>query len=479
MSLFARLSTSLLLILLLGSCAFENSVALLCDGCPSGPFTIVADRRIQTRGRDLLLRGVNARIEGVFDVTFDDGRTALEPIPAFTADDAREMAAMGFNFLRLPVNWSALEPQRDVFDDAYLERIERVVRLCETEGIYVLLDFHQDAYSKEIGEDGAPLWAIVPPPTDLLEGPMHDLDQRRSSKQVIDAFNSFFDNVDGLQDEFADAAAYLNTRFANDRNVVGIEIMNEPLPAGTNNDKLIPFYLKVIDRAADASRLWFFEPNVIRNQLDRMPLSPAPFPRRNVVYSPHIYTDVFTIGAANFASRDEGILLPSMKAADEEARAWGAPLLVGEFGITPHTEDGLAWIRAEIDLQNRFLAHSAFWVWKENSQGSWGLFEAVTGGTWKPRNAAVKALTSPYPAEVDGELLSLEFDRATTTATAQVALFSTGDILWAVPEIWYPKGAKATCDGAPAEVLAVSVGRLSVHCPVETAKITLTPAGSR
>lgn len=446
-----------------------------CETCPPPPFRIEDDRRIQTRGRDLLLRGVNARIEGVFDVTFDDGRTALEPIPAFTSADAKEMAAMGFNFLRLPVNWSALEPERDVFDDAYLERIDHVVRLCEAEGIYVLLDFHQDAYSKEIGEDGAPLWAIVPPPTELLEGPMHDLDQRRTSKQVIDAFNSFFDNAEGLQDEFADAVAYFNARFANDPNVVGIEIMNEPLPAGTDNAKLIPFYLKVIDRTADAGRLWFFEPNVIRNQLDRMPLSPQPFPRRNVVYAPHIYTDVFTIGAQNFASRDAGMLLPSMKAADEEARAWGAPLLIGEFGITPHTADGLAWIAAEIDLQNRFLAHSAFWVWKENSQGSWGLFDAVTGGTWKPRAAAVRALTSPFPAEVEGELLGLEFDRATTTATAQVTLTGGGEILWAVPDVWYPKGAKARCGAKAAETVEKTPGRLAIRCPLDTTSTTLAP----
>jgi hypothetical protein len=38
-------------------------------------------------GRVAILRGVNARVDGVFDVTFSDGRTALEPIPPLTGDD--------------------------------------------------------------------------------------------------------------------------------------------------------------------------------------------------------------------------------------------------------------------------------------------------------------------------------------------------------------------------------------------------------
>ena len=40
-------------------------------------------RLVDERGREVTLRGVNARAAGVFDVTFDDGRLPLEPIPGF------------------------------------------------------------------------------------------------------------------------------------------------------------------------------------------------------------------------------------------------------------------------------------------------------------------------------------------------------------------------------------------------------------
>src|SRR5262245_34802623 len=69
-------------------------------------------RLVDQRGREVTLRGVNARVEGIFDVTFTDGRLPLEPIPRFDAGDAEKMQGFGFDLLRLPISWSALEPAR-------------------------------------------------------------------------------------------------------------------------------------------------------------------------------------------------------------------------------------------------------------------------------------------------------------------------------------------------------------------------------
>ena len=83
-----------------------------------------------------------------------------------------------------------------------------------------MIDLHQDAYSKEIGEDGAPLWAIQPPPTMLLAGPAHR--SRRAPdcrSRSTTAFATFFDAGDpaGLQAAFVDALEHVATRFADDR----------------------------------------------------------------------------------------------------------------------------------------------------------------------------------------------------------------------------------------------------------------------
>ena len=86
-------------------------------------FRLHGGRLVDERRREVTLRGVNARVEGIFDVTFGDGRLPLEPIPVFDDGDAATMARFGLNLLRLPISWSALEPVRGRFDAAYLDRI--------------------------------------------------------------------------------------------------------------------------------------------------------------------------------------------------------------------------------------------------------------------------------------------------------------------------------------------------------------------
>lgn len=110
------------------------------------PWVKVQDYRlVDDLGREISIRGINARIEGLFDVTFDDGRIALEPIPEFTRQDAEAMVRYGFNVLRLPINWSGMEPHEGEFSDTYFEKLDEVIQLSQDAGLYVLLDFHQDA----------------------------------------------------------------------------------------------------------------------------------------------------------------------------------------------------------------------------------------------------------------------------------------------------------------------------------------------
>lgn len=85
------------------------------------------------------------------------------------------MHELGLDFLRLPINWSAIEPTQSTYDEAYLDRVDAAVQCAARANVYVMIDLHEDAYSKEIGEDGAPLWAIQPPPAMLLQGPLTDL----------------------------------------------------------------------------------------------------------------------------------------------------------------------------------------------------------------------------------------------------------------------------------------------------------------
>jgi endoglycosylceramidase len=301
-------------------------------------------------GRVAMLHGVNARIEGVFDVTFDDGRTALEPIPALTADDCHRMRQLGFDFLRLPINWSGIEPDEGQFDEAYLARVDDAIACARDAGILVLVDLHEDAYSKEIGEDGAPLWAIQPPPDMLLEGPLDDLGQRRQSPQVQAAFRTFFDVTDpaGVQAAFLDMLDVVGARWNAEPAVVGFDLFNEPV-VGEDEVDAFNFAAAARLRAAAPDKLVFFEPSAVRNIFDFVPTATAPFPTPAAVYAPHVYTMIFT-GTDTDYTRAK--LEPSVRNARDEADAWGTPLVFGEYGCDPLGTNGAEWLGLEAQLHH-------------------------------------------------------------------------------------------------------------------------------
>lgn len=434
------------------------------DGAPT---VLPAVREVDGRllgpdGRQLLLHGLNARVAGIFDVSFDDGRTALEPIPPFTAEDCAFLSReLGANLLRLPINWSGVQPEEGSWDEAYLDGVVAVVDACEAAGVLTLVDLHQDAYSKEIGEDGAPLWAIEPPPEELLEGPLDDLTQRRTSAQVLQAFGSLFANTRGLADAYAEMAAHVATRLAGHPGVVGLELMNEPVVF--DDDALADFHDRVAAavRAEAPDLLLAFEPDALRNHTDADPVA-HPLPYDDSAYAPHIYTQVFTNG---WASEDPSVIQQSVAGAAEEAQAHGAALLVGELGHDPRTETGQAWITTSLDALDTVQASWAFWLYEEWSQGGWGLYDVGTDGASRGalRTEAVRLLARPYPQAVDGRLVGVQWDGS----TLQVDLAEAGDQAHtiAAPAAAWPGEVQATCDDEPVEPLRdLDRGRLDMVC---------------
>jgi endoglycosylceramidase len=429
---------------------------------------VVDGRLVDPRGREVTLRGVNARVPGVFDVTFDDGRLPLEAIPEFDADDAARMAAFGFNLLRLPVNWSALEPVRGQYDRGYLDRIAEVVDACRASDVLVLLDFHQDAFSKEIGQDGAPRWVLDlllgPDGYPYLGGPIEDLTARRFAPHTLAAFQAFFRNDANVQDDFAAAAAVLARRFARSPAVVGYEIMNEPLaiilPSGGQTE-LRAFHERIARaiRKVDKRHLIAFEPDTARNLLNEAPLPETPFPVRGTLYAPHIYTGVFD--GTDFTSGDPALLAPSMEKATVEAAAWGSALFVGEYGIDPNHPQANRWITAQLDLQDRLRAHSAFWLWEEISSGHWGLFEDESEDPSGERLDRTTALSRVYARAVPGRVVEHTFDAERNTFVLRYDPRGRGLLELFVPARRYPTGFILTCDGRH---IATASGVVRLRC---------------
>ncbi len=384
----------------------------------AGPFAPLATRcgqLVDALGRVVVVHGINARVDGVFDVALDQGRAPVEEVPEFTAADAAAMRALGFNVLRLPMQWSGVEPTDGAaFDAAYLDRVAAVVDLARAAGLLVLLDLHQDAFSKEIGEDGAPRWALVPAPDQLLSGPLTDLAMRRMSAQVLRVFATFFgDGAEGerLRARYARMASAVATRFRGDAAVMGYEIFNEPVAQESQVLRLNTLVAQAL-RAADPGHLIVFEPDSTGRAVTNRSARPRErFPVAGSVYAPHTYPLSFTGTPAQLA----GFTLEDLRGATESARTeadlWGAPLLVTEWGYDPRGTRSAEYHRFMQDLQAEYQAGAMYWVWKENSQGSWGLYDYDTAtGEWRQRADLRRTLARVRPEAIAGEPVRWAYD---------------------------------------------------------------------
>ena len=353
---------------------------------------------------------------------------------------------MGFNALRLPIHWSLLEPAEDGgFEDGYLDAVARVVGLCGDAGVLVLVDVHQDGYTKFIGDDGAPLWATIPAPP-----PRDPNDPNRNiSTAATDAFDTLLGAEAGspaLQARFAAMLAHVAARFADDAAVVGFEVLNEPL---AEQDDLDRFHRQMIAavRGAAPKKLVFFEPSATRNVIDTAPLGSGSLGAGSV-YAPHVYTRVFVGG-------DQGItkelLQNSNVSARQEAESYDAPLAITEYGFSPSDPVFADYIRWQEQLQEEQIASSFFWVWKEPTLGSWGFYDFdPTTGAATQRPAIVADVARVRLEAAPGKLTHAAYDDASRTFEARYDGSSavTADAVVSIGATTNFAAYHATCDGA-------------------------------
>lgn len=451
------LSAALGLVAALSGCssdAGDGGDDVVLDARALSQVQVVDGRLVDGWGREVRVHGINARIEGIFDVVFDDGRERLQPLPDWESGECQELARAGFNLLRLPINWSGIEPEEGAFDEAYLQRVDAVVDDCAGAGVYVLIDLHQDAWSKHIGEDGAPLWAIIPAPTTLLGGPLDEgeLSRRRVSAQVRAAFESFWENRENLQERWVPMWRLVVRRWSDRPEVIGFQPMNEPV--FSEHDRLYAFYARAhaaMRQENTVDPLWV-EPDAIRNFALSAPVPPAPFLGSNVVYAPHFYPGLAGRRGSDVESWTRQIRA-SLEAMREEATAWGdAALVVGEWGADPRDPGTAAYAEAFLSVMDTLGGGHALWLWKENSQGFWGLFDHHPGRSgadaWTLRPEAARIFAPPHAIAVPGRLVSHRFE---SESVRLEVVFDASGVEGAAPVLHLPASWSptwmATLDG--------------------------------
>lgn len=330
---------------------------------------------VNGQGAQVLLRGVNVNQLG----EYFQANPSLAPTIPLTRRDFRDIAALGFNSVRLIVSWSRLEPTRGAYDRAYVAEIREAVDWAAAYGLYVVLDMHQDAYGVAVnapegtkcppgtkpnnGWDGAPAWATITDGASTCNP-----GQRELVPAVMRAWQHFYDNTDGIQDRLVETWGRLARSFARNRTVAGFDLLNEPGIGldQANNDTvdLGTFYKSTIrairagERARDGfSHMVFFEPSVMWSAFGSWP-APAPgFTKdRNLVFAPHIYAESLSDN-----SIEDGFAAASDVAADYRVPVWS-----GEWGFFPdRPADAADRVRRYAAAEDSYAYGGAWWSWKQ------------------------------------------------------------------------------------------------------------------
>lgn len=381
-------------------------------------------------GRTVILRGYNVKVRGIFDGVWGGG---VEVVPPLDDSDFELMRASGVNVLRLPVNWNVFEPQQGTYDAPYLAAIDAFLGEVRPYGFYVLLDFHEDGWSKFICEDGAPPWATVVSPGQW-EGGVPGADCH-SSSAALSAHQNFFQyDANGLQEAFAAMVEKFAAHFVNDDVVFGYEIFNEPVAGDPDVDAFSIKLARTI-RRVDPGHLILWEPSAYRNLLNASLVSDASFPVAGGVYAVHIYTDPY------------GFAFPrSISHARWEADSWGEPLFVTEHGANPvdgGSEGGLGWLDQQLDGYDQNLASSMDWIWNP------GVVTRADGGAIVPTfgGAVLDHLTRPYAMAVGGDVTQTTWDG---TASSLTIAFTAHPGVPFTHDVYWNRGTPViACDGEP------------------------------
>ncbi len=122
------------------------------SGAPLAGIRAEDGRFVDVQDRTVVLRGAN-----VLDKWTAFGDPDL--VPDMEDADYDRLAAMGFNVVRLGTSWKAVEPERGVYDDAFLDQMRSILDELRERRIFAVVDMHQDVWSEAIGSNGAPEWA--------------------------------------------------------------------------------------------------------------------------------------------------------------------------------------------------------------------------------------------------------------------------------------------------------------------------------
>ena len=257
-------------------------------------------------GRYSIFHGVNVVVKLP---PFIPDTENFDPYFSFTDKDITILKRLGINLVRLGVIWESIEYAEGQYNSTHLEKMSNIVSKLEENGITVIIDAHQDMFSRLFCGEGAPKFytenmtyatdcksnlisrffglvtACIPLSTnnwryneeglpeieDCVAGSFIDY---HKSPELMSIYDSFFKNENGVLDAYVNFWKFIAKKFKGRKNVLGYDLWNEPwasnlwtdlkslIPGYVDNHILIDFYSKIDSGIAeiDPDYTMLFEP---------------------------------------------------------------------------------------------------------------------------------------------------------------------------------------------------------------------------
>ena len=360
------------------------------------------------QGRALLLRGVNLvhdYVKDMEDAEAGSTRTAL----GYIADS-------GLNAIRFVVDWNNIEPERDHYNEEFINRAVTAIRQATDEGLYVFLDMHQDLFGVGFG-GGAPRYACDEAYYQSWQS-VEPWFFNYFTTEVKACFDKLWSDED-LQARHTAAALKIVERIADQDLFIGFDPINEPAAGNTSyadfeRVKLFNFYRSYSEALGKVApgRLTFFEPCVATFNTKLDASFSGPLTDFEGVFAPHYYN-----ASVEMKKQYDGKPEPDIKAAGAAAaiaERMGVPWMYGETGGTMETPNLDEFLFVLFGLLDQHMAGATLWLFKPGEEG-FGLLNKSTG-KW---NGYAKAFLRPAPSAVAGtpKAFSWNYDTLTFSLT--------------------------------------------------------------
>jgi endoglycosylceramidase len=382
----------------------------------------------------VLLRGVNAA-----------GDSKIPPFTPLTDPAAFDpLQRWGLNVVRLLFTWEAYEPEPGSYDAAYLDYYVAAARAAWARGLYVIVDFHQDAFSRfSIGGcgEGFPRWAL--PASVIAHEPDNGPDcknwgiRMQTDEDLPVAFAAFHANEGGVRMRYLAMIETVAEALAGEPGVIGYDIINEP--HGDEASELAVLYEdagRVIRQEAPDAIL-FISPRA--NTSAGLPTELPILSLDNLAYAPHYYdVGVVAFGGWSGTPPDEpfGYMLGT-------ASDWGVPLFLGEFGAPPGSNRAGEYVDELYHRLDGAFASGAQWVytpgWTEERKDGWNVEDfSIVDDQGRLRDNFVPR---PYPQRIAGTPTALDVVAVGDPKARSMAFMWEHDPSLGGTEIFVPREA--------------------------------------